>query len=205
MRSARTLAGFAAQLNCAARPEDRRPALPRLWLLSDAQRLPDPGSAIQRLPAGAGFIFRHYEYHGRESLARQLLLLCRKRRIIFLLAGDWRMALRVGADGVHLPEQLGHQARAIRNVRPNALVMVAAHSARAISRACQQGADAILLSPVFATASHPGAAALGAVRFAKLRHGARLPVIALGGINPHTARRLRGSGAAGIAAIGGLA
>jgi len=204
MRSVTTLAGFAAQLNCAARPTGKRVALPRLWLLSDTQRLPDPGDAIQHLPAGAGFIFRHYEHLGRESLARKLLLACRKRRVIFLLAGDWRMALRLGADGVHLPEQLGHRARAIRSARPDAIVTVAAHSARAIHRTCQHGADAILVSPVFTTASHPGAAALGAVRFAKLCHDARLPVIALGGINTRTARRLRGSGAAGMAAISGL-
>lgn len=205
MRSAQTLAGFAAQLNCAARPVDKHKGLPLLWLLSDALRLRDPASAIQRLPAGSGFIFRHYEYQGRENLARKLRLACRRRRIIFLLAGDWRMALRVGADGVHLPEWSGHQARAIRTARPEALVTVAAHSERAIHRAYRQGADAVMVSPVFTTASHPGASALGAVRFAKLRHGARLPVIALGGINTHTARRLRGSGATGLAAISGLA
>ncbi len=199
-----TLAKLAAQLKCAAHPAGNRRVLPALWLLSDAQRLRDPRNAILRLPAGAGFIFRHYDQPGREIMARELLRLCRKRRIVFLLAGDWRMALRLGADGAHFPERQAHQVRAMRTARPGAIVTVAAHSQRAVTCAHQSGADAVLLSPVFSTQSHPGAAILGPVRLAKLTRAARLPVIALGGISAGNARRLKGSGAAGIAGISGI-
>jgi thiamine-phosphate pyrophosphorylase len=174
-------------------------------LLSDTLRLADPRAAICRLPAGSGFIFRHYDHPQRETLARELLQLCRRRRIVFLLAGDWQMAVRIQAGGAHFPETLAHQARAMRRVKPDALVTVAAHDLGALRRAHRFGADAVLLSPVFATQSHPGGRALGPVRFAKLSHAARLPVLALGGVNTHNARRLKGGGAAGIAAIGALA
>lgn len=199
-----TLAKPAAQLKRASRSAKSRIALPALWLLSDSQRLADPRAALRRLPAGSGFIFRHYDQPGRESLARELLRICRKRRIIFLLAGDPRMALRVGADGAHFPEALAHQAHTVRSAQPNAIVTVAAHGARGVHRAHRSGADAVLLSPVFATQSHPDAAPLGPVRFARLTCGARLPVIALGGIDPKTARRLKGGGAAGIAGISAI-
>lgn len=199
-----TLARLAIQLKCTSRFAHRERALPALWLLSDTQHLHNPRDALLRLPAGSGFIFRHYEHSNRETMARTLLRLCRKRRIVFLLAGDWRMALRIDADGAHFPQGLAHQARAIRRVKPDAMVTVAAHGLRSMHRAHQFGADAILLSPVFATQSHPGAATLGPVRFAKLTRGARAPVIALGGIHANNARRLRGSGAAGIAGISGI-
>jgi thiamine-phosphate pyrophosphorylase len=51
-------------------------------------------------------------------------------------------------------------------------------------------ADAVLLSPAFATRSHPDARALGPVRFRLLAQHARMPVIALGGMTARTARRL---------------
>ncbi len=200
-----TLASIAAQLNCAARFAPRGSALPALWLLSDTLRLADPRAAIGRLPAGAGFIFRHYDHPQREALARTLLRLCRKRRIIFLLAGDWQMAVRIQADGAHFPEALAHHARAIRRIKPDALVTVAAHGLYAAHRARRVGADAALLSPVFATQSHPGGDVLGTVRFADIARKSPLPVIALGGVTPANARRLKGSGAVGIAGISGIA
>jgi thiamine-phosphate pyrophosphorylase len=57
--------------------------------------------------------------------------------------------------------------------------------------AARLGADAALLSPVFATRSHPGGATLGPVRFRLLARQAALPVIALGGMDARRARALR--------------
>lgn len=199
-----TLAQLAEQLRIASPGAKARRNLPALWLLSDEMRLPDPRPALLRLAPGSGFIFRHYEAGGREVMARELLRLCRERRILFLLAGDWRMAHRIRAGGVHLPEHRAHQARAIRTAMPGAIITAAAHSQRAAQQAFRAGADAVLLSPVFATRSHPGSPILGAVRFAGAVRRAQLPVIALGGLNADNARRLTGSGAAGIAAIAGL-
>jgi len=62
--------------------------------------------------------------------------------------------------------------------------------------------DVVFLSPVFPTASHPGRAALTAVRANAIARAARVPVYALGGVEARNAGRL--SGFAGIAAIGAL-
>jgi thiamine-phosphate pyrophosphorylase len=48
----------------------------------------------------------------------------------------------------------------------------------------------VLLSPVYPTRSHPGAATLGPVRFHLLAARSAVPVIALGGMNRHRARHL---------------
>ncbi len=63
-----------------------------------------------------------------------------------------------------------------------------AHNARELRRARRAGVDLVFLSPLFATASHPGGAALGAVRWAALAgpQGAA----ALGGIGGATLRAL---------------
>jgi thiamine-phosphate pyrophosphorylase len=72
-----------------------------------------------------------------------------------------------------------------------------AHSPPDLRRAV----DAVLLSPVFPTRSHPGAPALGPVRFGLWLRAASVSVIALGGMDAPRLRRLRGQGAHGYAAI----
>jgi len=196
-----TVANQARRLN-RRHPAARR--LPALALMTDARRLPDPGPAAARLPAGSLVIFRHYEAPDRRAKLAALARICRRRRLRLLVAGDIGLARAARAVGVHLPEALVPRGR-IRRPRPGWLVTAAAHSAVALQRARAAGVDAVLLAPVFPTRSHPGAPALGPLRFARLARASRLPVYALGGIDAGNARRLAGCGAVGVAAIGALA
>lgn len=196
-----TLADLARRLNSRHRQGHR---LPALVLMTDRRRLPDPVPAIESLPADAMVVFRHYEDPDREARAAALLALCRRRRLPLLVAGDWRLAARLGADGVHLPEALVGLVGRVRRLRPW-YVTAAAHSEAALRRAADQGVDAAFLSPVFPTRSHPGAPTLGPRHFARLVRRVDVPVYALGGVDRTTAPRLLDSGAVGIAAIGSLA
>ena len=63
-------------------------------------------------------------------------------------------------------------------------------------------ADAVLLSPVFAAPSHPGARVLTPARARLIARNSLLPVLALGGVNARNAALL--SGFSGVAAIDGL-
>ncbi len=173
----------------------------------ESVRLPDPEAAIAALPRGSAVILRDYDATDRPARAASLARLCRRRRLRLLVAGDARLALAVGAQGLHLPEGLVRSGdRRWRLWRkPGLLVTAAAHSPGAIARAQRAGVDAVLLAPVFETASHPGAPALGSLLFAAWTRKTRIPVYALGGMTAARTRRLTGSGAAGIAAIGGFA
>lgn len=180
--------------------------IPELWFLTDDARAGDPIAAVLSLPPGAGVIFRHYGTHDRAGLADKLAKLSRARGLVFLVAGDWRLAAKTRADGLHLPEYaaargLPSGARLWRRQRQG-LLTVAAHSARSLARARELGADAALLAPVFPTRSHPGRSALGPVRAAALARRAGLPVLALGGATPEKMSFLRAAGFAGIAGIG---
>jgi thiamine monophosphate synthase len=189
----------------------RRPALPRLFLFSDPARLPDPRGAARRLPPGAAVVARDVAPEVLAGLAAS----ARQRRLLLLVAGDGRAALRHRA-GLHVPDRRpasgllpflliarARQGRAGRGRPP--LLTVAAHGRRGFARARRLRADAVVLSPVFPTASHPGAAALGPMRWAALARGAgrRSRVVALGGLRGGNAARLP-PWTAGIAAIGGL-
>jgi thiamine-phosphate pyrophosphorylase len=179
--------------------------LPALFLVTDERWLADPSAAIAALPRGAGVVFRHYGDPARAQRAQELARLCRARGIVFLVAGDAALAARVRARGVHLPEHQIERALALRRTRRNWLITVAAHGEPGLRKAKESSADAALLAPVFATRSHPERKPLGVLRFALLTKRAALPVYALGGVDEKSAKRLTGTGAAGIAALSALA
>lgn len=175
-------------------------SLPRLILMTDHRRLPDPLPLLRRLPRGSAVIVRHGDTARRRGLVAALRQPCRVMRLCLLVAADDRLAAT--ADGLHLPEAMVR--RGWRRRRRSMLVTAAAHSLAAVRRAAARGVDAVLIAPVFATASHPGAPTLGPLRFARMVRASPLPVYALGGIDALAARRLLCSGAAGFAAIGAL-
>jgi thiamine-phosphate pyrophosphorylase len=192
---------MAARLQQGARPH---PGLPLLIALTDPARLPDPVMALSTLPRGSSLIWRSYEAAPTREALADMSRRARRRGILLLVAGEARQAAMVGT---HFPERalLGGR-RAKRSSGARALVTAAAHSERAVIRAAQAGVDAVLISPVFATGSHPGAQTLGLIRFAQLARLASrlgLAAYALGGVtNPMALRRLSGSGVHGVAGIG---
>jgi thiamine-phosphate pyrophosphorylase len=174
--------------------------LPRLWLMTDDTR-GDAEAAIGRLPPGSAVIFRHYAARNRDVLGAHLHEIARAHAVLFLVAGDPRLAARLNADGFHAPEALASRIPLARRLLPRGLVTMAAHGADALATARQMKPDALIVSPVFPTSSHPGAPTLGPVRFAALVQQAPVPVIALGGMTAKTIGRLRSSGAKGFAGL----
>ena len=189
---------------CLNRRLKKTTGLPGVILMTDQNRLADPVHAATALPSGSAIILRDYSMDGREALGQDLINVCRRRRLRLLVAGDWRLAQKLGAHGVHLPEwQLLRQLTWQR--KPGWLITAAAHSEVALILAARSGVHAALLSPVFETNSHTGGSNLGALRFTRAVKQAPLPIYGLGGINSSNALRLSSSGAAGFAAVSGLA
>ncbi|MEN6541447.1 thiamine phosphate synthase [Parvibaculum sp.] len=183
--------------------------LPRIVVMTDAARAPDPIEALNRAPRGAAVIYRAYNIRPRRTELARLGKLARRKGVHLLIAGDLLAGASPGIGGLHLPEHVVRQStdRCFRRrPRPEFLITAAAHSESAVIAAARAGADAVFISPVFATQSHPGARPLGVVRFAQLAAKARargLAVYALGGITGKAAeQRLSGTGIAGIAGIG---
>lgn len=202
-----TLSDKVRRLNLDGNPRAHGPKkLPPLILMTDSERLADPLPAATALPRGSAVILRHYGDSCREELARSLSLVCRRRGLLLLVAGDAHLALRVGAAGLHLPEGLSRRGFGFWRGwhRPDWIVTAAAHSPAALWRAFHNGADAALLSPVFETSSHPHARTLGPLLFATWSRLSPLPVYALGGVSATNADRLMCPGLAGFAAISAL-
>ncbi len=142
-------------------------------------------------------IFRDYDAPNRAGLARRLSAIARGRGVLFLVGADVGLARTVGASGVHLPRWAPPPGDCA-----GMIVSRACHDGDDLERAAAIGANVALLSPVFPTRSHQGAKALGVETFKALAADARLPVLALGGVDERNARRLAGPNVAGLAAIG---
>lgn len=141
-----------------------------------------------------------------ESLAKgpALARLCRQRGLILLAGADVRLAIDLRADGVHLPERRARRLGNIATLRRRFIITAAAHSLPAALAARRAGVEAIVVSPVFESASPSALRPLGVMVLSRITRAARLPVYALGGVNPRTARALGLSGISGLAAIEAL-
>jgi thiamine-phosphate pyrophosphorylase len=164
----------------------RQPALPRIWLVSDARNDAVLDRALARLPRGSGLVFRHYHLPPVERRMRfeALAKAARRRGHWIALSGDAAAARRWGANAAY-----GAARQLSRGPALPRLVTV--HSLKELGAAIRARADAVLLSPVFPTRSHPGAEVLGPLRFRLIAARAKVPVIALGGMNRPAARRLK--------------
>lgn len=152
----------------------RRQPLPRLWLMTDERQGEALWRALERLPKGSGVVFRHYGLAPgkRRRLFERVRRVARRRRLLLLVGGGGPRG-----DGIHRGRGSGFQS-------------ASAHGLRELKTAERSGARLVFLSPAFATRSHPGERPLGPVRFGLIARQARVPVIALGGVNPSNARRL---------------
>jgi len=182
------------------------PHLPRFFLFSDDQRLPDPGPLLPHLPKKAAVVLRHRDAAQLEALVKHITPLAHRLNLKVLVANDVRLALRYRCDGVHLSQAQARRGPLRLNPKvlpPGFMITAAAHDAMSLKRASRAGAHRVMLSPVFATASHPGAKSLGIRRFAALARLSDVPVVALGGMTPINTKRLSGTPAWGFAAIDG--
>ena len=109
------------------------------------------------------------------------------------------VALAAGADGVQVPEE-GLPVADVKRAFPSLTVGASCHSVDAVRRAAGEGADFVLLGPVFAT---PGKEdrPLGLDVLAAAAAAVAVPVHAIGGVTPARVPALRAAGARGGAAI----
>ncbi|MCC7281273.1 MAG: thiamine phosphate synthase [Acetobacteraceae bacterium] len=156
--------------------------LPALWLFADDSRVPDPAAVLAGLPRSVGVVLRGRAAAGPIPRGR-----------VVAVAGR----LRPGC-GLHLPASL--LRRPPFGWRRARFVTAAVHGVAEAVRARRLGVAIGFVSPLFATASHPGARPLGRLRAARIAH--LLPAAGfLGGVS---AARVRGFSPAAFGAIEAL-
>jgi thiamine-phosphate pyrophosphorylase len=183
-----------------------RPPLPRLHAVTDERvaRRPDLPALASSLAAAGGadlaFHARGHALSGHEHFDLAVRLSACPSPLF--LNDRLDIALAVGAAGVQLP-QGGLSPRDARRLGPNWWIGSSVHDLTAATAARAEGADYLLVGPVFSTATHPGAIPLGVAGLAPFV-ALGLPVVAIGGVTPARIAELAGAGIHGVAAIRGI-
>jgi len=182
---------------------------PPLLLVTDRQQARRPLREIVEaaLQAGCRWIsLREKDLPSDEQilLARSLLPLAHGVGAKLSLHGDAALAHNAGVDGVHLPA--GSDPAAARVLLgPGKIVGVSIHTVTEAEAIDPEFADYALAGPAFETASKPGyGPEIGRKGLAEISRAARVPVLAIGGVNVARLAELIAAGAAGAAVMGGV-
>lgn len=177
---------------------------PRLMLIVDVADVTTRLGVLEAALAGGVDAIQLRDKHADGvvllAAARTLRDVTRRQGAALLVNERIDVALAADADGAHLPSASFPMAVARRLLGPTAWIGRSTHAASEAETAAADGADYVVLGPIYATPSKAaygaplGIAALGATRVP-------CPVLAIGGIDPETVAAVRTAGAHGVAVI----
>ena len=183
----------------------------RLLLVTDRSQVCDESlSAAVRLAVEAGL--PAVQLRERDLPTGDLLALARtihditKPRDVPLLINDRvDLALALDLDGVHLRANSLPVSVARRLLGDHRLLGVSTHSLDEVRRANGDGADYVIVGPVFDTPSKRAfGMPLGLERLEEVCRSSSIPVFAIGGITRERIAEVRHVGAYGAAMIGAI-
>lgn len=182
--------------------------LPRLYLLTDrhhTHQRPLTSVVSQALEAGARMVqIREKDLGTRQliDVAQQLIPLIKQHQGIVVLNDRVDLVLALDADGVHLRSDSLPIHLARRLLGKDKLIGVSTHSVKEVRHAESEGADFVVLGPIFETPSKQiYGPPLGLHTLALACQGSHLPIFAIGGITPQQVPAVLSTGAYGIAVI----
>lgn len=136
--------------------------------------------------------------------ATELKALCSRYGVPFVVNDAVAIALRSGADGVHIGQDDMPVPEARRLLGPEKILGVSAQTVGQAIQAERDGADYLGVGAVFPTGSKPDAGSVSPETLRDICAAVAIPVVAIGGINRHNIHKLRGSGIRGVAVISAL-
>lgn len=159
------------------------------------------------LKGGATMIqIREKDLNEKDFLleAEELLALCRSYNVPFIVNDNVELAVKIGADGVHVG-QSDMNARDVRALIGNDKILgVSTQTVKQALFAQECGADYLGVGAVFPTGSKDDAEVLDRKTLMDICKAVSIPVVAIGGITKDNVRELKGTGIAGISVISAI-
>lgn len=138
------------------------------------------------------------------SEAEELLALCRSYNVPFIVNDNVELAVKIGADGVHVG-QSDMNARDVRALIGNDKILgVSTQTVEQALFAQECGADYLGVGAVFPTGSKDDAEVLDRKTLMDICKAVSISVVAIGGITKDNVRELKGTGIAGISVISAI-
>lgn len=136
--------------------------------------------------------------------AEQIQSLCAKYCVPFIVNDNVELAVKIGADGVHV----GQSDMAAKDVRAligkDKILGVSAQTVEQALEAQKCGADYLGTGAIFPTGSKDDAQVLGVQTLKEICSAVNIPVVAIGGISKDNILELKQSGIAGVSVISAI-
>jgi thiamine-phosphate pyrophosphorylase len=114
--------------------------------------------------------------------AQEITAFKKTHRFVFILNDDPVLAVKAGADGVHVgQDMLTVDARQV--IGESMILGKTTHNLEQAREAVQEGADYISVGPVFATPTKPGRPAVGLEYVREAAQHVSMPFVVIGGID----------------------
>ncbi|MGN0542228.1 MAG: thiamine phosphate synthase [Acutalibacteraceae bacterium] len=133
--------------------------------------------------------------------AIEISALCKSRGVPLIINDNVDIAVKCGADGVHVGQDDMSVAQVRRIVGSEMIIGASAHSVEEALEAVKNGADYLGAGAVFATSTKSDTNILPLETLRDICRAADVPVVAIGGINKENIMKLSGSGADGVALV----
>lgn len=136
--------------------------------------------------------------------AFEVKFLCSKYGVPFIIDDSLEIALKVGADGVHIGQSDIELKRVKEIVGDEIIVGVSAGNLEEALEAERNGADYLGVGAVFETGTKLDAKAIDRAVFEEICQKTSIPVVAIGGITKENMPSLKNSGADGVALVSAI-
>ena len=136
--------------------------------------------------------------------AIEMAKLCHRHNVPLLINDNVDIALKSGADGVHVGQSDMEAAAVRRKLGNDMIIGVTAKTVEQALRAQDAGADYLGSGAVFGTATKSDAKPMTTELLTSITNSVSIPVVAIGGINRSNILRLKGTGISGAAIVSGI-
>ena len=133
--------------------------------------------------------------------AMEMKALCETYQVPFFINDNVEIAVRCGADGVHVGQQDMDVAEVRRIVGEDKIIGVSVNTVAQALAAQAAGADCLGVGAMFSTATKQDANAVSFATAREICAAVEIPVVAIGGINKENLLTLKGIGFAGVALV----
>lgn len=136
--------------------------------------------------------------------AIQIKALCNKYKVPFFINDNVEVAIKCGADGIHVGQDDMAAGRVRELVGDKMMIGVSAHSVKEAVEAVKNGADCLGVGAIFSTSTKKDASVLDLSVVSDICKAVSVPVVAIGGIKKDNISKLKGTGVDGVALVSAI-